>query len=205
MWRVCRVWCVSLLALPLLNCASIYEMSLDPGEGVPVERVFKALRCEVVTFLELNRFRREAFEKQKNHLGYEAAYAKYAYLNLEDGRYGALQVDLKTIDSLGLTVGVDWKVLPQPAGRSETWHIGPSLSANKTYTRTTTFAIPQDALLGPSLRENDAVDQLSVSDTRSDRDFFCFVEAANLAPLRASLENLQALAAHQIPAIENFD
>ena len=205
MRKVCRVWCVSLLALPLLNCASIYELSVDPGEAVPVERIFKALRCEIVTFLELNGFRRTEFDKQKKVLGYEAAYAKYAFLDLDNTKYGQLQVDLKTVDSLGLAVGVDWKILPQPPGRSETWHVGPSLNANKTYTRTTAFAIPQDALLGTSVREKPAAPRLSVNDTATDRDFFCYVEPATATPLRASLENLQALAAHQIPEIESFD
>ena len=87
----------------------MYDATVDPGLTVPVDKVFKSLRCELITFLEANRWRAIEFEKRKSRLGYDEARTRYAYLDLDPTKYGALQVDLKTIDVLGLTIGLDWK------------------------------------------------------------------------------------------------
>src|SRR5206468_6080956 len=99
----------------LANCSSIYETSVDPGSTVPVNVVFKALRCEIITFLEVNRMRRAQFPRAYKDRGYEEAIEHYSFIDLDEGRFGALQVDLKTIDTVGLSLGVDWKASSVPS------------------------------------------------------------------------------------------
>ncbi|WP_316172495.1 MULTISPECIES: hypothetical protein [unclassified Bradyrhizobium] len=178
---------------------------MDPGTTVPVNVVFKALRCEIITFLEANRLRRAAFPGAVNALGYQAAIDQFSYIDLDEGKYGALQVDLKTIDTVGLTLGVDWKTAPIPSGKSQTWHLGPSLNGFKTYTRTTVFALPQDGKLGPSKRNMQSKSDLAGEDGAEDAGFFCYVEPPSERPLKRTVADIEALVAHQIPEVEKFE
>ena len=194
----------AVLAL-LTSCSSIYEASVDPGSTVPVNTVFKALRCEIMTFLVANRLRRAVFDNAVKNLGYQPAIDRYSYIDLDERKFGVLQVDLKTIDTLGLTLGVDWKTLVDKAGNSQTWHLGPSSTAFKTYIRTTVFALPQDGTLGPSKRNGQHVPRLSGSTDAVDADFFCYAENSDERPLNYGLENVEILVVHGWPKIEQFD
>jgi hypothetical protein len=191
-------------AMSLSACSALYDISVDPGDTVPVNTVFKSLRCELVTFLAANRARRDAYVNVVKTIGFKAASERFAYVDIDDSKFGGLQVDLKTIDALGLSVGLDWKTQIEPGGRFHTWHIGPALNGSKTYTRTTVFAIPQDDKLGQSQRGSPSP-RLSGDAQADDSDFFCYLEQRDAAKLKADLETFEALAAHKIPQVENFD
>lgn len=197
-----------LLALTLLSlsgCSSIYESSVDPGTTVPVNTVFKALRCEIMTFLEANRMRRAAFPSAVKTIGYQAAIEHYSFIDLDEAKFGALQVDLKTIDTVGLTLGVDWKSAPNVSGNSQTWHLGPSLNGFKTYTRTTVFALPQDGKLGPSIRNSRSKARLAGDAGTEDSGFFCYLEAPSERPLKRTLADIEELVAHRLPEVEQYE
>ncbi|MBW7961932.1 hypothetical protein [Bradyrhizobium sp. BR 10261] len=167
--------------------------------------VFKALRCEIITFLEANRMRRAQFARALKDYGYETAIEHYSFIDLDETKFGALQVDLKTIDTVGLTLGVDWKASSVPSGNSETWHLGPSYTGFKTYTRTTTFALPQDAKLGPSKRNKRPAANLAGGVGDEDAGFFCYLEPQTPTPLIRTLADVELLVAHQVPEVEKFD
>jgi hypothetical protein len=192
------------VGVSLTACSALYDMSVDPGDTVPVNTVFKSLRCEVVTFLAANRARRAEFDKAVISMGYRAAFAKFVYIDIDNTKFGGLQVDLKTIDALGMSLGIDWKAHVDTHGRFHTWHIGPALNGTKTYTQTNVFAIPQDGKLGPSQRGTPSP-RLSGDADAEDSDFFCYLEQRDAPKLKAELKNFEALAAHQIPEVENFD
>src|SRR5579872_4770389 len=133
MWALRIVACG--LAATASGCSFFYENVQDPGQQVPVAAVLKSLRCELITFLEANRLRRQEFTKL-HLLDFQNAFENYAYLDLDDKEYASIEVDLKTIDTLGLSLGIDQKFPYGPGGAfSKTWHLGPAATTTLTYSR----------------------------------------------------------------------
>jgi hypothetical protein len=210
-----------ILCSQLSGCSFLYDVDVDPGSMVPVESVLKSLRCELVTFFEVNRLRINLYEYhlKKRDLDFKSNFLNYAYMDLDPERYGTLDVTLKTIDSLGLALGIDWKTQIDKSGAFHDWHFGPGLAATKTYNREVVFAVPQDGRLGPDVRTEDGTvpphERSPLADPEAqDRDFFCFLQKDNIvAPpittetinkASAALQFLEKLARHELPELENF-
>jgi len=188
----------------LLGCGLPYEHVQDPGALVPVASVMKSIRCEIVTFLVANRLRQRQFLKEYES-NFQDAFQKYAYLNLDDKEYGAVQADLKTIDTLGLSLGIDRKFMYGSTNQfSKTWHLGPSVTGTWTYTRSDVFALAQDATLGPTTRTGSAHKPIA-NVKRQDANFFCYKNAADSSALTNSLVGAEAMVNHERPKLENFE
>jgi hypothetical protein len=200
--QVAFLMCIS---IPISGCAAIYDVVQDPGALVPVASVLKSLRCEIMTFLVANRFRKDAFLKTYAS-DFSEAFNKYAYIDLDDQEYGTIQADLKTIDSLGLSIGIDQKSNFGATNQfSKTWHLGPSYNATWTYTRSDVFAVAQNATLGPTAQTGPLIKQLYGAADRQDANFFCYVANKNNHDLDYSLEAIESLSYHDRPDLENFD
>jgi len=194
---------VCMLATLVSGCSSFYENVQDPGQLVPVASVLKSIRCEVITFLVANRIRRQEFLNW--HLvDFQTAFDKYAYLDLDDKEYATVQVDLKTIDTLGLSLGIDQKFPYGPGGAfSHTSHLGPADTSTWTYSRSNLFAVTQNATLGPTPQSGLKVPQLYGDADRQDASFFCYTATKDQAP-QYSAEAVESLVLHQRPDLENF-
>jgi hypothetical protein len=187
------------------GCGFFYEHVQDPGTFVPVVTVTKAIRCEIITFLVANRLRKKEFLKEYQ-IDFRDAFERYAFLDLDEKEYGSVQADLKTIDSLGLSIGIDRKFTYGSTNQfSKVWHIGPALNGNWTYTRSNVFAVAQDATLGRSVRGQLLNPALSASANREDADFFCYKDSSVAPVATNSLDNAEALVRHSRPDLENFD
>jgi hypothetical protein len=137
-------------------------------------------------------------------LDFETAFERYAYLDLDDKEYANIQVDLKTIDTLGLSLGIDEKFPYGPAGGfSRTWHLGPGDTTTWTYARSNLFAVPQNATLGPTTQTGESASQFYGDADRQDASFFCFTASKPEAPIY-SADLIEALVHHQRADLENF-
>jgi|SRR5665213_227256 len=201
-WISCIAACV--LASMSFGCSFFYDHVQDPGQLVPVAAVLKSIRCEVITFFVANRIRRQEF-LSLHLIDFQTAFDKYAYLDLDDKEYATIEVDLKTIDTLGLSLGIDQKLPYGPAGAfSKTWHVGPADTITWSYSRSNLFAAPQNATLGPSSQKGAGVSQLYGEADRQDASFFCYLAPKDRGP-HYSPEVVEALVNHQRPDLENFD
>lgn len=136
----------------LSACASLNHIH-DPQFGVfsrqQVEPFLKSLRCELITFYDANRQKTKFFEDAVK-IDRLFAIEHYPHFDLSDQLYGAVALDLKVVDTIGLpsTAGtsIDYKRTLDP-NHSFTWHVGPSLNTQDTYDMTWNFLIEQDAKL----------------------------------------------------------
>ena len=200
------------------GCSFLYDSSVDPGLTVPVESVMKSLRCELTTFFEVNRLRIRLYEAGIGKVDFQANFQNYVYMDLDPTRYGSIDANFKTIDSLGLTLGVDW--IHKFGSISKDWHLGPALTGTKTYNREVVFAVPQDGRLGADVRQKDgSVSKLESSPLADpnlpDRNFFCYLQTSGdpiprlstktIADARETLQFLEMLSHHDLPKYENFE
>jgi len=150
----------------------------DSGGSRPlrVSDVVKALRCELTTFLVENRLRQyivrraqtdlnnhyvpAAFGKTPQEIYERATYVKklsdaYHYLQIDGSSLANLTVDLKNVNALTLAFGYDWK---QPSLDPKSlvssldltdYHFGPSYAQTDTFEFIQSYALVQDADLGP--------------------------------------------------------
>ena len=161
-------------SLSLSACSLTPEHLDDPsyilGQGPKVSDVVKSLRCEIITFLVVNRLRAILSADAHNALirakqvqdleSYKLALntqRSLRYLPIDSTQYAALTVDFKNVDTLSLTLGYDWKkqnlLAPKTSYRSfdvTDYHVGPSYSDTRTFEYIQTIGLPQSADLGPT-------------------------------------------------------
>ncbi|MBA9063111.1 hypothetical protein GGQ91_002499 [Methylobacterium fujisawaense] len=134
----------ALLAIFALGgCSSPYIVG-DPSTGIPVADILKSIKCEAVTFLEVNRRQREAFGI-RFRAGDERAY-QFPYLDIGDALYAGIFVDLKDVDTFSLTVG-GTRVVPLSPEKAINWTFGPSANQVNTFELVQNFAMQQNASL----------------------------------------------------------
>jgi hypothetical protein len=214
---VSLVFCVA-FSLASAGCSFLYDSSVDPGQTVPVESVMKSLRCELMTFFEVNRLRIRVYEAGIGKVDFQENFQNYVYMDLDPTRYGSIDANFKTIDTLGLTLGVDWT--NKFGSISKDWHLGPGLTGTKTYNREVVFAVPQDGRLGADVRQTDGsvskLESSPLADPNSpDRSFFCYLQipgdpiprfsTRTIADAREALLFLEALSHRGLPQYENFE
>jgi hypothetical protein len=196
----------------LAACGPLLAINADPGTGVPGPAIVKSIRCEIMTFFVTNRYRRDAFTALYT-TDFRRAFDEYAFLNLDDNEYGAIDANLKTVDSVSLTVGLDWKTKVDKFGRSHDKHLGPGLSGSKTYIVDNLFALAQDSRLGPTVAPANYNPSTPLpqsnkfyQDTDSgDIDFFCYKKDRDQPAPIVNLDVMEELANHELPQYENFD
>ena len=192
------------MSVLLGGCAFMHDNVRDPGTLVPVASVLKSLRCEAITYLVANRLRQKEFKNLVQH-DFTAAFDKYASLDLDDKEYGTIEADLKTIDSLGLSLGMDWKTNVAKNGSSHDWHIGPSVTATKTYVRSDVFALPQDAELGPRTGKKGDLPQFYGDVDRSDAGYFCYTAKKGTSDSLIAIDVAEMLARDELPQFDNYE
>jgi hypothetical protein len=210
---------VASLNLLTTSCGPLLAINADPGVGVPKTAIVKSIRCELMTFIVTNRYRESAFldlyQKNFRQMDFRTAFANYAYIDVDDNQYAAIDANLKTLDMASLTVGLDWKTNVNKAGESHDKHLGPGISASKTYIADTLYAVPQDSRLGPktppdsfepssSKRVHQPQKFYQDADS-SDVDYYCYKNERGMPAPHADLRTFEALSDHQYPQFENFD
>ncbi|MFF8800959.1 MULTISPECIES: hypothetical protein [unclassified Methylobacterium] len=136
-----KLICFQLVVTQVGGCVTPYNLS-SPEEGIPVSKILKSIKCEMITYLEANRQQRELFgAAYKQNL--PSAY-NHRYLDIADNLFAGVYVDLKEVDTKSLTVGfnrisrlVDYKSLTLAAG--------PSVSETDTFEVAQNFAVLQSA------------------------------------------------------------
>jgi hypothetical protein len=132
----------------LTGCTSLFYVH-DPQAGVisagQLPSFLKSIRCELITFYELERQRKAAYIILAKTAPDEA-FRRYSYFEVAPKLYGAFTVELKVTDSAGLGAGTseDFKRILSPSS-SETIHVGPTLSGQGTYDLIWSFLMKQDA------------------------------------------------------------
>src|SRR5258708_7652116 len=137
-WSRCAA--SGLLASLLCSCTSFYNVH-DPKFGVvnnvELPKLIKSLRCELVTFYQTT-------YKRKAHYNTD----KLPYFDLDNNLWGAFNLDLKVLDTLGIPgpSSVFTEKLATPdVNHSKTFAIGPSGSISDTYELNWSFTIKQNA------------------------------------------------------------
>jgi hypothetical protein len=161
--RGVRLRHVAVAAISILcsGCASPFFFH-DPQLGwVTAEQVpdvIKSVRCELVTYYEANRLRRQNFIAQIKNPGgdtsqnFKLAVKKFSYFDVDDGQYGTIYLDLKVIDTIGTGSGTAFdNKLIRSSEATRVFHLGPTLQDQNTYELFWNFAIRQDAHLSPSV------------------------------------------------------
>lgn len=187
-----RALSIGILLPAMTSCTSLYYVH-DPQTGVisagQLPGFLKAVRCELVTFYEIERRRKAAYLLLAKTAP-EEAFTRYSYFEVAPKLYGAFTIELKVTDSAGVGAGTseDFKRILSPSS-SETVHVGPTLSGQGTYDLIWSFLLRQDA--APLAISPDELPN------QSDRAR-CFS-----APIR-TLEDLEALAETSQSDMLNF-
>jgi hypothetical protein len=150
MRAVARLLAIFFIPNLLTSCTSLFFVH-DPQSGVisagQLPGFLKSIRCELVTFYQLELKRKEKYEKYAPLYPKEAL-EKYAYFEVEKGLYGAFTLELKVTDaaSLGSGTVLDYRRIVNST-TSNTTHLGPTASTQGTYDLIWNFLIRQDAKL----------------------------------------------------------
>jgi hypothetical protein len=119
----------------LCSCTSLNFVH-DPQTGVigreQVQGIVKSTKCELITFFEANR-------RRKDH-----------YFDLSEQLFGNIIFDLNVVDTAGFPPG--GTSIDNAHGfnaDSITWHVGPTLQGQNTYDMILSYIVPQDAKLSP--------------------------------------------------------
>jgi hypothetical protein len=186
-------------SLLLASCAALNVVH-DPQSGLitrsQVPKLLQSVRCELVTFYALDRWRQDQFNKIKNN-NYAAAVEKYSYFPLDPNQLSAVFLDLKVVDNIGIPSGasattINQTFLSNGGVDKRTWHIGPSISDMNTYELNWPFVVAQNSTLDLSHHEGDR------QKLEPANDFFPCYHNLPANP------NLEGLARHQFPDMENF-
>jgi hypothetical protein len=129
--------------LALTSCATL-DFVHDPHSG-PISReqvpaLLKSIRCELITYYELNRQNRRLFFAEANRT---LAVENYPHYELSEKLFGLITLDLKVQDMLSASGAFD-NLKTFDAAHSQTWHFGPSLSDQNTYELNWSFLIAQN-------------------------------------------------------------
>ena len=133
-------------------CTSLFYVH-DPQSGIisvgEVPAFLKAVRCELVTFYDLERRRKRAFENSRKIMSIAGRFSRYAYFEVEPTLYGTFTAELKVTDSAGVLAGAtafDFKQVLS-ATASATSQLAPTASTQSTYDLIYSFLLRQDASL----------------------------------------------------------
>lgn len=133
------------------GCTSLYFVH-DPQSGLitagQIPGFLKSIRCELVTFYEIERRRKTAYADLEK-ISPPQAFAQYAYFDVEPTLYGTYTTELKVTDSsaaLAGATGFDFKQIIS-ATATATDHVAPSISTQATDDLIWSFLIRQDAEL----------------------------------------------------------
>ncbi|VIO69552.1 hypothetical protein CI1B_27580 [Bradyrhizobium ivorense] len=165
MWNFSRAAACVGVCLAMGGCTSLYYVH-DPQTGVitagELPYFLKSIRCEVVTFYQIERERRTQYLKISKTRP-EEAFNRYAYFDIDPFLYGTFFLELKVTDTGGLGSGTafDYKRILSATSNDVT-HVGPTASAQDTYDLIWSFLLKQNAQLasdtspraaGPALYE----------------------------------------------------
>jgi hypothetical protein len=143
------------VVLCLGSCTSLNVIH-DPHPFVDRQQVpnlLKSMRCELITYIEANRQRRNLFYLLRN-LDRTYAISTFPHYELSEKLFGLIVLDLKVQDTVGAGGTID-SLNAVDAATSRTWHFGPSIGNQNTYELNWSFLVPQDARLTPALNKID--------------------------------------------------
>ncbi|MGY3396438.1 hypothetical protein ACVWW6_009029 [Bradyrhizobium sp. USDA 3311] len=150
MWNFSRAAACVGICLAMGGCTSLYYIH-DPQTGVitagELPYFLKSIRCEVVTFYQIERERRKEYLKIYKSRP-EEAFDRYAHFDIDPFLYGTFFLELKVTDTGGLGSGTAFgykRILS--ATSSEITHVGPTASAQDTYDLIWSFLMKQNAQL----------------------------------------------------------
>ncbi|WP_156795492.1 hypothetical protein [Bradyrhizobium icense] len=164
----------------------------DPQSGVisagQLPGFLKSVRCELVTFYEIARSRKAAYDAMVKS-NPEAAFIRYAYFEIDPRLFGAFTLELKVTDVAGMGSGtaLDYRQV-LGGGAVDVTHVGPTLSGQGTNSLIWAFLLRQDAQLAGERKEGSPVG--------GDRN--CYIGKIG------TLDELELLAEGQDPAREAF-
>ncbi|WP_128932217.1 hypothetical protein [Bradyrhizobium zhanjiangense] len=150
MWKFSRAAACVGICLAMGGCTSLYHIH-DPQTGVitagELPYFLKSIRCEVVTFYQIERERRKAYLKIYKTRP-EEAFDRYAHFDIDPFLYGTFFLELKVADTGGFGSGTvfDYKRILS-ATSNEVTHVGPTVSAQDTYDLIWSFLLKQNAQL----------------------------------------------------------
>jgi hypothetical protein len=159
-----------------------------------VPKLLQSVRCELVTFYEVDNWRKQQFIAESAN-DYNAAVRDYAFFPLDGNQLGVVFLDLKVVDSIGIPSGATATTINDTQTfnsiAKQTWHLGPNAADMNTYELNWSLVIPQNSTL-------------ALDDKRAHRakvygsEFFpCYHNLSH----DSSIENL---ARHKLPELENF-
>jgi hypothetical protein len=187
-------------SLLLASCAALNVVH-DPQSGLitrsQVPKLLQSVRCELVTFYTVNRWRNTQFHLTKD---FATAVKNYSYFPLAEDELSAVFLDLKVIDNIGIPSGaaattVNQTILSNGGVDKRTWHLGPSIADTNTYELNWPFVVAQNAALDLSHHEGGREKSASAND---------FFPCYHNLPARPAEPSLEGLARHQFPEMENF-
>lgn len=193
-------------ALSLDSCAALNFVH-DPQSGLitrsQVPKLLQSVRCELVTYYRADLWRKKQFEAAKD---YAAAVRDYSFFPLDPDQLGAVFLDLKVIDSLGIPSGptattINQTVLSNGGIDKRTWHFGPTASDTNTYELNWPLVIPQNATLAVEYETKDH----DKKKTFGSEFFPCYHNLRQpIQDLTRSDNLVEHLARHDYPEFENF-
>lgn len=136
-------------ALCLGSCTSLNVIH-DPHpflDRQQVPNLLKSMRCELITYIEANRQRRNLFYLLRD-FDRAYAFATFPHYELSEKQFGLIVLDLKVQDTVGAGASID-PLHTVDAATTQTWHFGPSAGNQNTYELNWSFLVPQDARLTP--------------------------------------------------------
>src|SRR5919112_4037986 len=104
-----RQACIALFSTASLSACATLHQAGDPRHGAPVAEVMKSLRCELVTFIELNRQRQLAFARLYG-TDFQTAREKYAYLELHELFAAGVYVNFEVLGAAAIAGAVDRQI-----------------------------------------------------------------------------------------------
>jgi hypothetical protein len=143
---------LAIVVLPnfLISCTSLFFVH-DPSTGVisagQLPGFLKSVRCELITFYEVERSRKVAYDKLVQ-ADPQTAFENFAHFEIAPKLYGTFTLELKVTDTAGIGSGtaIDYRrVLDKTA--TSTTHLGPTVSGQGTYDLIWSFLLKQDATL----------------------------------------------------------
>lgn len=150
MCKISRAAACAGICLAMAGCTSLYYIH-DPQTGVitagELPNFLKSVRCEVVTFYQIERERRKEYLKIYKTRP-EEAFDKYAHFDIDPFLYGTFFLELKVTDTGGFGSGTafDYKRILNATSNDVT-HVGPTASAQDTYDLIWSFLMKQNAQL----------------------------------------------------------
>lgn len=193
-------WLAIVLIPSFLCCCTSLFFVHDPTLGLlsvgQLPSFLKSLRCELVTFYQIERTRKSLYEASKV-ADPEGAFKKYAYFDVAPNFYGLFTLELKVTDSVGLGSGTSFdlkKVVNTTT--SNISHFGPTASSQGIYDLIWTFLMRQNQGLSDS-------DPLVLTDDLPSRRGCYTVSVQNIDPHK-ELEALELLAEDKYPDYSNF-